>query len=95
MVAPLDGAWMDERIIIVAVGTCGASGRATVEAVVVVVGADRRAADVLHGARRVYAVGNCTDPMQNVPLAIADGARAAIAINVRLIGEGVVQPVAS
>jgi thioredoxin reductase len=44
---------------------------------------------------RVYAVGNCTDPMQNVPLAIADGAKAAIAINVRLIGEGIVQPVAS
>jgi thioredoxin reductase len=41
---------------------------------------------------RVYAVGNCTDPMQNVPLAIADGVRAAVAINVRLIGE--VQPAA-
>jgi thioredoxin reductase len=44
---------------------------------------------------RVYAVGNCTDPMQNVPLAIADGVRAAVAVNMRLIGEGVVQPVAT
>jgi thioredoxin reductase len=43
---------------------------------------------------RVYAVGNCTDPMQNVPLAIADGVRAAVAINVRLVGEGLVQSVA-
>ena len=41
---------------------------------------------------RVYAVGNCADPMQNVPLAIADGVRAGVAINVRLVGEGVVQP---
>jgi hypothetical protein len=30
--------------------------------------------------------------MQNVPLAIADGARAAHAVNVRLVGEGVLQP---
>ncbi len=41
---------------------------------------------------RVYAAGNCADPMQNVPMAIADGARAAIAVNVRLVGEGVLQP---
>ena len=41
---------------------------------------------------RVYAAGNCADPMQNVSLAIADGARAAVAVNVRLVGEGVVQP---
>jgi thioredoxin reductase len=43
---------------------------------------------------RVYAAGNCVDPMQNVPLAIADGARAALAVNVRLVGEGVLQPLA-
>jgi thioredoxin reductase len=42
---------------------------------------------------RVYAAGNCADPMLNVPLAIADGVRAAVAVNVRVIGE--VQPVAS
>ena len=41
---------------------------------------------------RVYAVGNCVDPWHNVALAIADGARAALAINVRLVGEGVLQP---
>jgi hypothetical protein len=41
---------------------------------------------------RVYAAGNCADPMQNVPLATADGARAAVAVNVRLVEEGVVQP---
>ena len=35
---------------------------------------------------RVYAAGNCADPMQNVPMAIADGARAGVAVNVRLIG---------
>jgi len=40
----------------------------------------------------VYAIGNCTDPMQNVPMAIADGARAGAFINFRLVGEGVVQP---
>jgi thioredoxin reductase len=33
----------------------------------------------------VYAVGNCVDQMQNVPMAIADGARAGVAINVRLL----------
>jgi thioredoxin reductase len=43
---------------------------------------------------RVYAAGNCADPMQNVPLAIADGARAALAVNARLVGEGVLQPLA-
>jgi thioredoxin reductase len=37
---------------------------------------------------RVYAAGNCADPMQNVPLAIADGARAGVAVNVRLVDEG-------
>jgi thioredoxin reductase len=41
---------------------------------------------------RVYAAGNCADPMQNVVMAIADGARAAVAVNVRLVGEGLVQP---
>ena len=41
---------------------------------------------------RVYAAGNCADPMQNVPMAIADGARAGVAVNVRLVGEGVLQP---
>ena len=41
---------------------------------------------------RVYAAGNCTDPMQNVPMATADGARAAVAVNVRLVGEGRLQP---
>jgi thioredoxin reductase len=41
---------------------------------------------------RVYAAGNCTDPMQTVPLATGDGARAALAINARLVGEGVLQP---
>ena len=41
---------------------------------------------------RVYAAGNCADPMQNVPMAIADGARAGVAVNVRLVGEGLVQP---
>ena len=33
----------------------------------------------------VYAVGNCADPMLNVPMSIADGARAAVSINVRLL----------
>ena len=37
---------------------------------------------------RVYAAGNCADPMQNVPMAIADGARAGVAVNMRLIGAG-------
>ena len=41
---------------------------------------------------RIYASGNCVDPMQNVPVAIADGMRAALAVNVRLVGEGVLQP---
>jgi thioredoxin reductase len=41
---------------------------------------------------RVYAAGNCVDPMHNVPLATADGTRAALAVNVRLVQEGVVQP---
>jgi thioredoxin reductase len=40
---------------------------------------------------RVYAAGNCADPMQTVPLATADGARAALAVNVRLVEEGVLQ----
>jgi thioredoxin reductase len=43
-------------------------------------------------ADRVYAAGNCADPMQNVSMAIADGARAGVAVNVRLVGEGLVQP---
>jgi len=33
----------------------------------------------------VYAVGNCADPMLNVPMSIADGARAAVFVNVRLL----------
>jgi thioredoxin reductase len=41
---------------------------------------------------RVYAAGNCADPMQNVPMAIADGARAAAFLNARLAEEGVLQP---
>jgi thioredoxin reductase len=41
---------------------------------------------------RVYAVGNCADPMHNVPMAIADGARAGVSVNVRLVEEGVIQP---
>jgi thioredoxin reductase len=41
---------------------------------------------------RVYAAGNCIDPMQTVPLATGDGARAALAVNARLVGEGVLQP---
>jgi thioredoxin reductase len=36
---------------------------------------------------RVYAIGNCADPMMNVPMVIADGARAAVGINVRLLDE--------
>jgi thioredoxin reductase len=38
---------------------------------------------------RVYAAGNCADPMQNVPMAIADGARAGVHINARLAAEHV------
>lgn len=38
---------------------------------------------------RVYAAGNCADPMQNVAMAIADGARAGVMINLRLVTEGV------
>jgi thioredoxin reductase len=37
---------------------------------------------------RVYAAGNCADGMQNVAMAIADGARAAVMINFRLVSEG-------
>jgi thioredoxin reductase len=33
----------------------------------------------------VYAVGNCADPMLNVPMSIADGARAGVFVNVRLL----------
>src|SRR4051794_12849682 len=33
----------------------------------------------------VYAAGNCADPMLNVPMSIADGARAAVFVNVRLL----------
>jgi thioredoxin reductase len=36
----------------------------------------------------VYAIGNCTDPMLNVPMSIADGARAAVFVNVRLLPAG-------
>ena len=41
---------------------------------------------------RVYAIGNCVDPMHNVPMAIADGSLAAVRINDRLVEEGVIQP---
>ena len=41
---------------------------------------------------RVYAAGNCADPSQNVPMAIADGARAGAYINFQLVEEGVIQP---
>jgi thioredoxin reductase len=41
---------------------------------------------------RVYAAGNCADPSHNVPMAIADGARAGAYINFRLVEDGVVQP---
>ena len=41
---------------------------------------------------RVYAAGNCADPMHNVPMAIADGARAGVAVNMRLLAEGPLQP---
>ncbi len=41
---------------------------------------------------RVHAAGNCTDPSQNVPMAIADGARAGASINFRLVEDGIVQP---
>jgi thioredoxin reductase len=43
---------------------------------------------------RVYAVGNCADPMLNVPMSIADGARAGAFVNHRLVEEGVLGPVA-
>jgi thioredoxin reductase len=35
----------------------------------------------------VYAIGNCADPMLNVPMSIADGARAGVMINVLLLAE--------
>jgi thioredoxin reductase len=41
---------------------------------------------------RVHAVGNCVDPRQNVALAAADGVRAALAVDARLAGEGILQP---
>jgi thioredoxin reductase len=41
---------------------------------------------------RVFAAGNVADPSQNVPMAIADGARAGAYINFQLVEEGVVQP---
>jgi thioredoxin reductase len=44
---------------------------------------------------RVYAAGNCTHPMLNVPMSIGDGARAAIGVSKRLIEERVLQPVAA
>jgi thioredoxin reductase len=43
---------------------------------------------------RVYAAGNCTDPKHNVPLAIADGMFTGAMVNMRLVEEGVVQPLA-
>ena len=56
----------------------------------VIAGEDRRTS-----VERVYAAGNCADPMLNVPLSVADGVRAALAVNVRLVEEGVLQPVAA
>ncbi|HWN26223.1 MAG TPA: NAD(P)/FAD-dependent oxidoreductase [Actinomycetospora sp.] len=41
---------------------------------------------------RVYAAGNCVDPMQNIPVATADGLKAGAAVNLRLVQEGHVQP---
>jgi len=41
---------------------------------------------------RVFAAGNVADPSQNVPMAIADGARAGAYINFQLVEEGVIQP---
>jgi thioredoxin reductase len=41
---------------------------------------------------RVYAAGNCTDGMANVPMSTGDGARAGVMINFRLVQEGHVQP---
>ena len=44
---------------------------------------------VIAGTDHVYAAGNCADPMQTVVMAIADGARAGVAVNVKLVGDGV------
>jgi thioredoxin reductase len=52
------------------------------EAGFVVAGDDRQTT-----VDRVYAAGNCADPMQNVPMAIADGARAGVFVNARLAAE--------
>ncbi len=52
------------------------------------------AMDRITSVERVYAIGNCAEPMHNVPMAIADGARAGAFVNVRLVEEGVVQPAA-
>jgi thioredoxin reductase len=41
---------------------------------------------------RVFGAGNVADPSQNVPMAIADGARAGAYINFQLVEEGVIQP---
>ena len=44
---------------------------------------------------RVYAAGNCADPMHNVPMAAADGALIGALVNSRLAEEGVLQPLAA
>jgi thioredoxin reductase len=46
------------------------------------------------GVDRVYAAGNCADQTQNVPMATADGARAGVMVNVRLVDDGVLRPLA-
>jgi pyruvate/2-oxoglutarate dehydrogenase complex dihydrolipoamide dehydrogenase (E3) component len=46
------------------------------------------AADPMDRQTTVYAAGSCADPMQNVAMAIADGARAGVMINLRLATEG-------
>ena len=43
----------------------------------------------------VYAVGNCADPMLNVPMSIADGARAGVFVNVRLLEPASIQELAA
>ena len=61
-----------------------ALGCALDEAGFVIAAADDRQTSV----DRVYAAANCADPIQHVPVAIADGARAAAAINARLVDDG-------
>jgi thioredoxin reductase len=65
-------------------GLAEALGCELTEGGFVVAGEDRQTT-----VDRVYAAGNCADPMHNVPMAIADGTRAGVAVNVRLVGEHV------